>query len=169
MELIVIMKGLFVKQPWGYLLFNDVVKTDNGKKVRKNIEVRTYKTHFRGFVAILGTSINNNHYDLLSMIYNMPSKDVIKQQTHSVLGVAEIYDCKKFDEQSFYNLRDHHLNLLSWYNEKLHGFFLRNVRVINPINYKPYNIKGRVWINLPEELSHKVKTVFSTYYDFRNR
>lgn len=110
---------LSIRQPWVELILSG----------QKTIEVRTWKTNFRGELYLhAGKSID---YDAVSY-YNLGS---FIFTTGSILGRALLTDCIKFDQTSWETLRPLHLNYDTLDKNK-YGFILEKIERIEPIPMK---------------------------------
>ncbi len=115
------MKALSIKQPWAWLLINE----------RKTIEIRTWKTRYRGPVLI--------HSSMRFCAEGMELfADGHNFTMGSILGVMEIVDCKDYEYlEDFYDDYDKHLNPPEWYDGRQKGIILKHLkRLWNPIPYK---------------------------------
>jgi hypothetical protein len=92
------MKTLSIRQPWVELIFQK----------RKTIELRTWKTKYRGKIAIHAAqkmkTQNAEAYDL----------NPDKLTRGALVGTAELVDIVELDEAQYESLRDEHLSLKDW-------------------------------------------------------
>ena len=77
------MKALSIRQPWAYLIVSG----------RKDIENRSWRTHFRGkFLVHAGKKLDQEAYDsLIEAGVDLPP--VQKLKFGGIIGEAEIVDC----------------------------------------------------------------------------
>jgi len=121
-------KALSVKQPWCWAILNHY----------KDIEIRTWNTKFRGYIALhAGKKIDHNDYILLKEGMDVPLPLESTLETGKILGYAYLLDVIHYDEyKRFYDHQERHKNKSSWWNGKQKGFVLQDVTKIKPIDYK---------------------------------
>lgn len=146
------LKGLYIRKPWDYLILEGLPSKKTGENYKKDIEIRTYPRKFRGTIAILGTTIDKYATNYLSNYYILPLRKRVEQEVQCIMGLVDIIDWRKLSYEEFCKLQPRHMNAIEWYSEKVHGAFLTNPRPITPIPYKPFGLRGRITVNLPNEL-----------------
>lgn len=115
------MKVLSIRQPWAWLIANGL----------KDIENRTWKTHFRGeFLIHAGLTMTKADYEetlefahLLSRSHPFPEETVLPARDElargCIVGIAEITNCVQRSSSP-------------WFFGK-HGFVIKNARPLKPI------------------------------------
>lgn len=118
-----IKRALSIKQPWCWLIMN----------YKKDIEVRTWNTLFRGYFALHASKIfDDEGFEYLTSILSIPSPE--EYQKGVICGYAYLYDVKKFeDKNTFILFKDRHLNNPDWWGPSKTGFVLQDVTAIPPI------------------------------------
>jgi hypothetical protein len=119
---------LSVKQPWLELILSG----------KKDIEVRTWTTKFRGPVWLhAGKSIDKPQMSRFGF------KDVT---TGAFLGRASLGDVIKFDAKTWESLRKRHLNE-GPFQEGLFGWIFKDIKRLN----KPLEASGKLGLYKPDE------------------
>jgi hypothetical protein len=119
------MKALSIQQPWAWLIATGA----------KDIENRTWRTHYRGTVAIHASRWDNSAPDKINGII-IPEKLWIG----CIVGFVDIVDCVTESKSKWF--------------QGPHGFVLKNAREIEPIE-----CKGRLGIwTIPENVENIIKT-----------
>lgn len=116
------MKCLSIAQPWSALLLSG----------KKNIEIRTWNTKFRGRFWIHAPK----KIDLQACsLFKVEPKSLT---TGALVGMADLVGVKRYDHyESFEMDRGRHLNLPEWFKEPMYGFVLENIlRLEKPVPYK---------------------------------
>jgi len=123
-------KVLSIKQPW-----IDLILTGE-----KTIEVRTWKTSYRGRLYLHSPQ----QPDKIAMEYFKVEKPLIYG---CVLGFVDLVDCIDFTRESWHSARHQHLNYYP-FEEGLKGWLLKNPVVIKPVPLKGklgvFNWKGEI-------------------------
>lgn len=138
------MKALSIKQPWASLIATP--REDNPLLGIKDIENRTWKTHFRGRIYIHASAIYAKGESLLNdeQLNSLPYSEILTIKS-AIIGEVDIVDCVinhpsiwaektfmyEFDEES---------------GEKPIGKPIYNWVLANPVLYeKPIlNVKGKL-------------------------
>lgn len=129
------MKTISIKQPWAYLIFNG-----------KDIENRTWPTHFRGRVLIHVSAINSKNWvEAVKAIPGAWDKISIKQKDYSysaIIGSVEIVDCVVCHPSIWAEKREGRLNSAKqWIEKPIYNWVLANpVLFAKPIT----NVKGKL-------------------------
>jgi len=121
------MKALSIRQPWLFMIL----------KKYKDIEIRTWNTHYRGILYLHASKkFDNDGYEYLkSLGFQMPLKDHF--ELGKLLGTAHLHHVLKFkDTNDFYSYKDRHLNNPSWWSGRQKGFMFKDIKTIEPIEYK---------------------------------
>lgn len=112
---------LSIKQPWAQLIIDK----------KKNIEIRTWTTDYRGELYI-HTGRNPDKFGL--DIFGYEDKNLIHG---ALIGKCILTDVINYDNRNdFVNDTEKHLNLPEWYRSPLFGFLLQNCQKITPIHMK---------------------------------
>lgn len=109
------MKALSLREPWASWVVDG----------RKSIEIRTWKTNYRGELFIHASKTID--------------KRVTKRKDFDlgyIIGKVDLVDCFKYTKEQFVVDLPKHLNKIEWYNVRLYGFKLSNPKRIKPIPYK---------------------------------
>jgi hypothetical protein len=86
------MKALSIRQPWAWLIVNGF----------KNIENRTWPTHYRGEILVhAGQAMTRSDYDACAIfcaglsfkIPNFPRFQALKGEMGGIVGKCEVIDC----------------------------------------------------------------------------
>ena len=121
------MKALSIRQPWLFLILQKY----------KDIEVRTWNTNYRGIIYLHASKkFDTVGYEYLKGLgIQMPLKNHF--ETGQILGTANLYRVIKFkDVNDFYSYEERHLNSPSWWNGRQKGFLFKDIKTIEPIEYK---------------------------------
>lgn len=110
------MKALSLKQPWAELILQG----------RKKIEIRKWKTKFRGDFLIHTSKNPDNEAMKKFGFTNLPCGFIVGKA--KLLGVKEYKDNEEFE-----NDKNLHLATPEWGN---YGFILENAERMNPIEAK---------------------------------
>lgn len=116
------MKVLSVRQPWAWAIFHG----------GKDIENRTWSTHYRGPLAIHASSVRTPQkywVELQDKKCRVPDKDELP--TSVILGVVDLVDVVEKSRSR-------------WHMDGYYGFVFRNPRLL----VKPLRAHG--WLNLWE-------------------
>ena len=118
------MKALSIKEPWASLIIDG----------KKTIELRTWRTNYRGLIMIHRSGKNSG-----------------------MIGLAEIMDIIEIESLDHFRLlRDKHHAPDEFYKEKLYGWILENARHVELIP-----CKGRLGLWEPStEIQKKVQGKF---------
>jgi ASCH domain len=84
-------KALSIRQPWAWLIVNG----------HKDIENRTWSTHFRGRVLVhAGATMTRGDYEAcvlfiaqMNTTWRLPAPDVLRQQCSGIVGEVDIVGC----------------------------------------------------------------------------
>ena len=121
----VVIKALTIKQPWAWLMAEGL----------KDVENRSWQTHYRGFLAIhVGKSNSDLSPQVLSRVdeilsesnFNgarLPSLEVLKEEQGKAIAIANLFDVNK-DSKSPFAI------------EPEYQWHLRNIKRIDPIPRK---------------------------------
>jgi hypothetical protein len=132
------MKAINIDQPWAELIIQG----------RKTIELRTKRSNHRGPLAIRATKT------VLTSACDKFDLDPEGLITGAIVGVVDLVEVIKFDQNSWQALRDRHLNEAFAPGRWHYGWRLENPkRLKEPIYYR--GIPGM--FNLPEEIAEQLK------------
>ena len=87
------MKVITIQQPWAHLIIHGLPDTTPIIPKMKNVENRTWSSTYRG--SILIHSGKGKTYREAAEAYGLKPKDMT---FGAVIGVVEMYDCKRVDE-----------------------------------------------------------------------
>jgi len=126
------MKTISIRQPWAELIMQG----------RKTIELRTWRTHYRGQVLIhAGYTIEPDGCEA----YDVNPDELTRG---AIIGTVEIVDMVEFDYDSFAATRDQHLDQGDWPGDVL-GWRLANPQRLET----PIPMRGRLGLfEVPEEV-----------------
>jgi hypothetical protein len=146
------MKVLAVRQPWASLIIGGI----------KDIEVRTFPTNIREYIAIYATRTKVKQCDMDWLRQYMDYGDYQKFNTEiikgKILGTALLVDCKKYGGRiDFSKDMIFHWNNPEWYNSKMYGWDLANAEEIKTIDFK---FKGSiVWSSIDDTIVNEASIV----------
>jgi hypothetical protein len=94
------MKAISIRQPWAWLIVHG----------HKDVENRTWPTHFRGPVLIhAGATMTKADYEAcvifisgMQTSWRLPAYDILKAQCGGIVGEAEIVDCVTQSESPWF-------------------------------------------------------------------
>lgn len=128
------MKTLSIRQPWAELILQG----------RKTIELRTWRTHYRGPLVIHAGG--NIELDACAA-YGLDPEALVRG---ALVGTVEVVDMVMFDHASYAALRDEHLDLGEWPGDVL-GWRLANPQRLP----EPVPMRGRLGLfDLPDDVLH---------------
>ncbi len=117
------MKTLSIRQPWAELILQG----------HKTIELRTWRTHYRGRILIhAGYNVERDGCEA----YGINPDELTRG---ALVGTVEIVDMVEFDHDSFAKMRDEHLDLGDWPGDVL-GWRLANPQRLET----PIPMRGRL-------------------------
>ena len=117
-----IVRVLSVRQPWAELILSG----------RKDIEIRTWKTNYRGRVFIhAGKQVDKE------ALNEMPAEWIPQfLPIGYLLGFVELVEIKAYDRTDFERDKERHYNDPKWYNGRQYGWVFRKHHKIVPLEMK---------------------------------
>jgi hypothetical protein len=124
---------LAVRQPWTTMI----------NLGWKPWEVRTQKTKKRGTIALYASRSKPKKLDM-GVYHNMKSCCTLEEMTDyhvldygKIIGLADLVDCKQFESEHEFIVTGHnHLNPHEYYQDGLWYWILKNIRHVEPIDFK---------------------------------
>ncbi len=136
-------KVLAIRQPWASLIAEGL----------KTLEVRSRNTNIRGTIAIYASrtkpaNTELDHYFNFMMGMLKPIPPLVQGQ---IIATAKLENSFPVGcQEAFRTLEVNHLNPLSYYQEGLHFWELKNVQKVGPVEFK---FKGSiVWSEIDKDL-----------------
>ena len=114
------MKALSLRQPWANLIVQG----------QKDIEIRTWKTKFRGQFLIHASKGVDKEIVRIHKVDPSPSGCIV--------GIAELVDVKIYECCLDFNYEKHrHMNIVCPIESlPIYGFILKNIKPIRPISFR---------------------------------
>ena len=111
------MRALSIRQPWARLILDG----------RKDVEVRTWDTNFRGeFLIHAGKSVDLE----ACRIFDVDPRSLA---TGAIVGKAKLVDVKCYRREEFKGDAHRHLNPPEWYTGSCFGFVLTGAERLDPV------------------------------------